>query len=367
MRLSVPTGQFLSEYWQQRPLFCPQALPGFKPPLTPDELAGLAMEPSAESRMVWQHAGSWQQQCGPFAEDAFHKPAPWTLLVQGVDHWHSEVAALRQSLPPIPSWRFDDIMVSYATDGAGVGPHFDRYDVFLVQGQGQREWRLGPTCDDNTPQLQENGLSLIPPFEAEETFVLEPGDALYVPPGVAHWGIARGESMTFSLGYRAPRIADLLARQIDVVLAKLAPQLLLEDGFLAPTGARAGEIAADHIANARAALQNAIEALDDCTWLGEVVTEVPVPEAQDDLYPIGPVAGDSVRLNPASRVAWMEKADAIDVFVDGEHRSVPLNAIRSVIPLCEGQWMSHKALREDAPELYEYLEERNALTDEDVS
>ena len=287
--------------------------------------------------------------------------------MHGVDHWHSEVAALRQSLPPIPSWRFDDIMVSYATDGAGVGPHFDRYDVFLLQGQGQREWRLGPACDHSTPQLQENGLSLIPPFKAKETFVLEPGDALYVPPGIAHWGIARGESMTFSLGYRAPRIADLLARQIDGVLTKLAPQLLLEDGFLAPTGARAGEITSDHIANARAALQSAIEALDDFTWLGEVVTEVAAPGDQDNLYPTTSIVGESVRLTPTSRVAWMERADAIDVFVDGEYRSIPLKAIRWVIHLCEGQWATQQALREDAPELYEYLEERNALTDEDAS
>ncbi|MBL6697637.1 MAG: hypothetical protein ISQ00_04785, partial [Luminiphilus sp.] len=148
---------------------------------------------------------------------------------------------------------------------------------------------------------------------------------------------------------------------------KLAPQLLLEDGFLAPTGARAGEITSDHIANARAALQSAIEALDDFTWLGEVVTEVAAPGDQDDLYPTVPAVGESVRLNPTSRVAWMESADAIDVFVDGEYRSMPLKSIRWVIPLCEGQWATQQALREDAPELYEYLEERNALTDEDAS
>lgn len=365
MKLPVPAEQFLAEYWQQKPLFCPQAFPDFKPPLTPDELAGLAMEPNAESRMVWQHAGSWQQQGGPFSEDAFHKPDPWTLLVHGVDHWHSGVSALRQTLQVIPSWRFDDIMVSYATDGAGVGPHFDRYDVFLLQGQGQREWRLGAACDDSTPQLQENGLSLIPPFAAEETFFLEPGDALYIPPGIAHWGIARGESMTFSLGYRAPRIADLLARQIDGALSKLAPQLLLEDGASASTASRPGEITANHIANAKEALQNAIEALDDFTWLGEVVTEVAAPAAQDNAYITAPVIGESVRLNPASRVAWMEKSDALEVFVDGEHRPIPLFGMKWIIPLCQGEWVPRQTLCNDAPPLYEYLDEHNALIDED--
>ncbi|GIR83088.1 MAG: hypothetical protein CM15mP84_08360 [Cellvibrionales bacterium] len=112
---------------------------------------------------------------GPFEENDFKGTEPWTLLVQRVDHWHDAVAALRQTLPALPRWRFDDVMVSYATDGAGVGPHFDRYDVFLLQGSGRREWRIGPTCDDDTPQLTENGLNLIPPFEAHETYLLEPG------------------------------------------------------------------------------------------------------------------------------------------------------------------------------------------------
>ena len=114
-------------------------------------------------------------------------------------------------------------------------------------------------------------------------------------------------------------------------------------------------------------MQSAIEALDDFTWLGEGVTEVAAPGDQDDLYPTTPIVGESVRLTPTSRVAWMERADAIDFFVDGEYRSIPLKAIRLVIPLCEGQWATQQALREDAPELYEYLEERNALTDEDAS
>ena len=117
-------------------------------------------------------------------------------------------------------------MVSYATDGAGVGPHFDRYDVFLLQGSGRREWRLGPHCDDNTPQLSENGLSLIPPFKSEDTFILEPGDVLYVPPGAAHWGIARGSCMTYSLGFRAPSVANLLARRVDRVLERLSDAAL---------------------------------------------------------------------------------------------------------------------------------------------
>ena len=204
MRLPVTTEQFLAEYWQQKPLLCPQALPHFHSPITAEELAGLAMEPDIDSRMVWQDSGVWHQQTGPFAENAFRGEMPWTLLVQGVDRHHPGVSALRNTLPPLPRWRFDDVMVSFATDRAGVGPHFDRYDVFLLQGAGRREWRIGPHCDDETPQLQENGLNLIQPFEAAETYVLEPGDVLYVPPGIAHWGVALGQAITYSLGFRAP-------------------------------------------------------------------------------------------------------------------------------------------------------------------
>ena len=202
MRLPVTTEQFLAEYWQQQPLLCPQALPHFQSPITAEELAGLAMEASIDSRMVWQDAGVWHQQDGPFEERAFQGEAPWTLLVQGVDRCHPGVSVLRNALPPLPRWRFDDVMVSFATDQAGVGPHFDRYDVFLLQGAGRREWRIGPHCDEATPQLQENGLSLISPFEPLQTYVLEPGDVLYIPPGVAHWGVALGEAITYSLGLR---------------------------------------------------------------------------------------------------------------------------------------------------------------------
>ena len=280
MKLPVPAEQFLAEYWQQKPLFCPQAFPDFKPPLTPDELAGLAMEPNAESRMVWQHAGSWQQQGGPFSEDAFHKPDPWTLLVHGVDHWHSGVSALRQTLQVIPSWRFDDIMVSYATDGAGVGPHFDRYDVFLLQGQGQREWRLGAACDDSTPQLQENGLSLIPPFAAEETFFLEPGDALYIPPGIAHWGVAESECLTYSIGFRSPSIADLLG---DLAVEMMAQGYEAHYRDPAMSQALTGrEIDPTFVAQAKQQLWQAIDN-DDLIgdWFARFMTAPKYPELVD--------------------------------------------------------------------------------------
>ena len=361
MKLPVSEAQFFSKYWQNKALFCPGAMTNFVSPLSPEELAGLAMEPDAESRMVWQSSGAWQQQTGPFSESDFQRQGPWTLLVQSVDQWLDEVAVLKHGLPSIPTWRFDDVMVSYATDGAGVGPHFDRYDVFLLQGLGQREWRLGPQCDDNTPQLSESGLSLIPPFEAEEIFILEPGDVLYVPPGVAHWGIARGPCMTYSLGFRAPSVADLLARRIDRVLERLSESALLEDGPGTTIPARPGEITAAHIANARDAMHNAIDALDDQRWLGEVVTDIDDEGGNETPAPHIAIRPDLVKLHSGTRLAWRERSDRIDLFINGDYHAVPLGALTYAIALCQGDSLDRETLAREASELYDILTKQDAL------
>ena len=365
MRLPVTTEQFLAEYWQQQPLLCPQALPHFQSPLTAEELAGLAMEASIDSRMVWQDAGVWHQQDGPFEEQAFQGEVPWTLLVQGVDRHHPKVSVLRNALPPLPRWRFDDVMVSFATDQAGVGPHFDRYDVFLLQGSGRREWRIGPHCDDQTPQLQENGLSLISPFVPLQTYVLEPGDVLYIPPGVAHWGVALGEAITYSLGFRAPSVGDLMARRTDAALELISTTSLLEDATSTHRPARPGEITAEHIANAREAINNAIDALDSGQWFGEVITEGSGERDQNHEPTV--LLSDQVRLHPATRIAWMEREESIDLFVDGAHFEVPLTSAEKLIAVCGGDWVSRRELAEEAETLYENLCQTGALTDEDFA
>ena len=364
MRLPVTTEQFLAEYWQQQHLLCPRALPHFQSPITAEELAGLAMEPDIDSRMVWQDTGVWHQQVGPFAEHAFQGEMPWTLLVQGVDRYHPGVSTLRNTLPPLPRWRFDDVMVSFATDQAGVGPHFDRYDVFLLQGSGQREWRIGPHCDDETPQLQENGLNLIPPFEPVETYVLEPGDVLYVPPGVAHWGVALGEAITYSLGFRAPSVGELMARRTDTVLELISTTNLLEDGAAIHNAARPGEFTIEHIANARDAISNALDALDSGRWFGEVMTEG--GGDSDSAHLQAAPQGDQVRLHPAARIAWRERDESIDVFIDGIHFEVPLTSLEQLIALCNGEWVQRQELAEATETLFEMLCETGALTDEDI-
>ena len=243
--------RFLREYWQRKPLLIRRALPGFQSPLTPDELAGLALEEEVESRLVLERGrkGPWELRNGPFTAEDFAKlpKTRWSLLVQAVDQWVPEVHALRAHFDFLPAWRFDDLMISYAPDQGGVGPHFDHYDVFLLQAMGRRRWRIGPACTDATPVRTDTSLRILEHFETLEEFVLEPGDMLYIPPGVSHWGIAEGECMTFSIGFRAPSHAEILvdvangaAQRLDEGLRYMDPPLGsdMQEGEIPPAALR---------------------------------------------------------------------------------------------------------------------------------
>jgi len=212
--LGMSPAEFLEKYWQRQPLLVRNALPGFNSPLSPEELAGLALEDEVESRIVIErgHRGAWELQRGPFDEETFASlPAThWTLLVQSVELWVPEVRAILKAFDFLPPWRLDDIMVSYAPPGGGVGPHYDAYDVFLIQGLGQRQWQIGANCTQATPTLAGTELRILAEFTAEQTWCLNPGDLLYLPPGVAHYGIALTDCMTFSVGFRAPTAGEML-------------------------------------------------------------------------------------------------------------------------------------------------------------
>lgn len=201
---------FLNRYWQKSPYLVRQAFAGTPAPIDGDDLAGLATEADVESRLVT--ANDWQLRHGPFFEDDFAQlpERDWTLLVQAVDQWIPEVAELFEYFRFLPAWRLDDIMVSYAAPGGGVGPHFDQYDVFLIQMEGKREWRIGQDCTENDDRREDTELSILSDFHEQERWVLEPGDMLYIPPGVAHWGTAVTAGLTFSIGFRAPSTAEVL-------------------------------------------------------------------------------------------------------------------------------------------------------------
>ena len=220
---------FLRDWWRKKPLLIRNAFPDFESPITPEELAGLALEEEAVSRLIMERGGEypWQLRHGPFREEDFADlPAShWTLLVQEVDRWVPELAALFERFLFLPSWRFDDIMVSYAPDGGNVGAHVDRYDVFLIQALGRREWRIGakPLPAEEEVSVPDIDVDMLADFEADEVLVLEPGDMLYLPPRVAHHGIALGSCMTFSVGFRTPGHAEYLDAVLRRAIADADP------------------------------------------------------------------------------------------------------------------------------------------------
>jgi len=220
----ISAQQFMSRYWQKKPLLIRQAIPHFKPPISRAELFSLAKAPDVESRLVQRFKGkgskvTWSMQKGPFKPKQFPllKDKDWTLLVQGVNLHHPMAAHLLSLWNFIPQARLDDLMISYASDGGGVGAHFDSYDVFLLQASGKRRWRIG--AHNEARWVKDAPLKILSHFSHDEEYVLEPGDMLYLPPQYAHEGVAVGECMTYSIGFKAPDaltlVKEVMVRYLD--------------------------------------------------------------------------------------------------------------------------------------------------------
>lgn len=319
---------FLRDHWQKRPLLIRNSWRGWRNPLDPDELAGLACEEGVESRLIVRAADRLTMESGPLPEACFRElgSSPWTLLVQAVDHHAPDVASLIEPFRFVPNWRIDDVMVSYATDGGGVGPHYDQYDVFLIQGLGRRRWRVGPRCDAATPLLPHEDLRLIADFEATHDWILEPGDILYVPPCFAHDGVAVGDDcMTYSIGFRAPSRAELIESWSE----DLADGMVEEDRYADPDlkiQANPGEITAPALDRLHGMVMEALSDRDAfARWFG-LHNSLP-KYAEADWRPEEPVGkqavgallaeGEPLRRNPASRFSFIRRDAAILLFVDG--------------------------------------------------
>ncbi|KAF1048082.1 JmjC domain-containing protein [Xylophilus sp.] len=308
---------FMARHWQKKPLLVRQAIAGFTAPLARAELFALAGEEGVESRLIRQQGGGFQLRHGPFARRALPPLAQraWTLLVQGVDLHDERAHALLQQFRFVPEARLDDLMVSYATDGGGVGPHFDSYDVFLLQAHGRRRWRIGRQRDlalrDDLP------LKVLAHFEPEQEFVLEPGDMLYLPPRYAHDGIAEGECMTWSIGFRSPGTGEL-ARELLQRLAEDASDAVGDRLYRDPQQPAVdapGAIPPQLHAFAADALRRALaEPRDLARALGEYLTE---PKANVWFEPVEPVLAlpsEGVALDRRTRMLY----DADHIFINGE-------------------------------------------------
>lgn len=316
--LGMSPARFLRDYWQKRPLLIRNAFPGFRPPLQPDDLAGLACEPTALARLIVHDEvrDRWRVKSSPLEEADFAATPPrnWTLLVQDVDKWDADVAGLLQHFRFLPSWRMDDVMVSYAEPGGGVGAHIDQYDVFLLQGLGQRHWAISD--DPLAPKAFRPDIELkqLVQFEPTHEWLLDPGDMLYLPPGVPHDGVAfGGPCMTFSVGMRAPSQAELTGDLADYIAEQLPDELRYADPDLAPAR-HAGEIDRAALERLKAALPFAAALREDLLrdWFGRFITryrnaQVPVaPEhpLSDERFAARLAAGARLLRHPWARMAW---------------------------------------------------------------
>jgi 50S ribosomal protein L16 3-hydroxylase len=355
-QLNLDPEDFLANYWQKKPLLMRQAIPGFEPPIDANELAGLALEDVVESRIIESSEDNWHLSHGPFEAGDFDRVHPWTLLVQAVDHYIPEVAQLRQLVGFLPQWRIDDVMISYAVDGGSVGPHYDNYDVFLIQGEGTRRWKVGQACDDHSSLLPHDELRILAEFQCEEEHVLTTGDILYLPPGVAHWGIAEGDCMTYSIGFRAPRINDLLSRRVDAYLEQANAEHFYRDPPLS-TGTRPGEIRQRDLNSAKDQLLAALAEQIDESWFGELLTE---PKYELDQYRAEAVPNPSelrqpgarLIMAPASKIAWQDMGGGVEVFANGEALPHDDTVIPLLTDLCQQWHLEGQALTEalDNPE-----------------
>ncbi|MEW5713338.1 cupin domain-containing protein [Pseudomonas sp. SB113] len=371
----ITAREFLRDYWQKKPLLIRQAIPDFESPIDADELAGLALEEEVESRLVIEHGERpWELRRGPFAEDAFSTlpEREWTLLVQAVDQFVPEVAELLEQFRFLPSWRIDDVMISFAAPGGSVGPHFDNYDVFLLQAQGKRNWKIGQMCNSESPLLQHADLRILAEFEESAEWVLEPGDMLYLPPRLAHFGIAEDDCMTYSVGFRAPSAAEVLTHFTDFLAQYLTDEERYTDADAQPVSDphqiqsdaldRLKSLLAEHMSDERMLL----------TWFGQFMTEPRYPEmvageelGEDDFISSLQDGAILVR-NPSARMAWSEVDDDVLLFASGQSRYLP-GKLRELLKLvCAadalhaenlGEWL----LDEDARDLLCELVKQGSL------
>lgn len=326
--------QFMTEYWQKKPLLVRNAMPQLNGMFEPEDLFNLALEDGVTARLLTQHGkqhDQWKVKTSPLVKKDLNRknlPEYWTLLVQAVDHWSIELAELWQQFAFIPQWRRDDIMISYAPNGGSVGRHFDQYDVFLVQASGRRQWQLGKTCDESTRFIPNQPLRLLSDL-GEVVFdeVLQAGDLLYVPPKLSHYGVAQGDDcLTCSFGFRMPNPAQMLERLTDHLLEHHSLNIPVPDQQRMPVQAT-GEISLHDVEQLRHAL---MQVVNDPVHFEQAVlgllSEPKYPDSLPEGEGFDPEAwqhlsdvGATIRLDPAARLLYVRHTDGTQqFFLNGE-------------------------------------------------
>lgn len=348
---------FMAHYWQQKPVVIRQGFQNFEDLISPNDLAGLACEEEVESRLVFKKDGQWQAEVGPFESYKRFGKEGWTLVVQAVNHWSPEVAELVKPFAFIPKWRLDDVMISYATPGGGVGPHIDLYDVFICQGSGRRNWRVGAK-GEHRQFAAHAALLHVDPFEPIIDVELLPGDILYIPPGFPHDGVTLEESMSFSVGFRAKSACDMLSGLADYVIDKELGKTLITDPQR-PIHTHQGQINGPDFAMIKAHLQSL---LDDNTLLADFagsylsktkcaldLQALDEPLAPDDV--VSELQAQPLVRTGGLRCLYVDETVAQGVcYIEGERFAFGPACRDAVIALCDHDELSPELLASGLPD-----------------
>lgn len=323
--------QFLAEYWQKKPLLIKQGLPQLKEMFEPDDILDLSLDEAATSRLITQnktdHGDQWQLQQNPLTEEMFTDlPEQWTVLVQNLEQWSPELGQLWNAFNFIPQWQRDDIMVSYAPEGGSVGKHYDEYDVFLAQGFGHRRWQLGKYCNESTEFIENQPIRIFDDM-GEIIFdeVLEPGDVLYVPPRLSHYGVAEDDCLTFSFGFRRPNLMQVLDSLVDAATTEpsLFTPMLLDQPLQVP-----GKLKAESIAQIKQQLLALLQSSKGDDLVAEAISEVVSKRQYELLVPEETLEEDElqqaldqgaiIRTDYSSRLIYTENGDQLTVYANGQ-------------------------------------------------
>lgn len=353
--------QFLSEYWQKKPLLIRNAIPNFETPVSPDELAGMALEPDANVRLVQEKhpERDWHVTYAPLEEDIFSTlpESHWTFLVTDCEkHW-PELRELVEPFRFIPDWRIDDLMISYAAPQGGIGPHIDEYDVFLLQLHGQRRWQIHEHLTTDEVCIEDIELKILQTFEPDQDWVMNPGDLLYLPPRIAHYGVGvGGDCMTASIGFRAPDQEKLLQGFMDECEDRGHFQRYGDPDLKPQT--HPGEIRQEALDELWALLQSAMqmEPQERNEWLGRFLTDVPTqPETEVDEtesfddFLLRWSNGEWLERSGFSRIAYTESGDSLVLFANGESWTLPANTLEDIQSLCGGEPINQQTLQNAEP------------------
>lgn len=339
--------QFLAEYWHKKPLLIRQAIPDFNGFLTPNELAGLACESDIRARIIQEEQGTWQVKDGPFEDKDFIKlpEKNWSLLVQNVNHFLPEAAKLLDQFNFIPHARLDDLMVSYAPKGGSVGAHVDSYDVFLLQGSGTRRWKINE--QPNLSLVENAPIKLLQHFEATQEWTLAPGDMLYLPPNIAHHGISEDdECMTYSIGFRAPKIQELVHAFLEYLQDTIQVEGMYEDSNL-NIQKHPAEISNAMIERVETMLQNiAWDKSSVSSFLGLYLTE-PKPTVIFD--PPQKISLESFAQKLAQEPLWLDLKSRMlfhqsHFYLNGEQLDIPTELFNAVQHLANNRFLDTIAL-----------------------